>query len=433
MKHFTIILLLVSAGTVNAQTTVIPDPAFEQELINLGLDGAIDGQVLTANINTVTILDVGFKNISDLTGIEDFTALDTLICYSNQITSLNVTQNTTLSYLDCSINKLTNLDVTQNTFLSYLDCFFNQLTSLNVNQNSALTYLSCMDNDLINLDLSGATALTYLHCRGNQLTSLDVTQNTALDTLMCYSNQITNLDVTQNTALYRLSCLDNQLTNLDVTQNTALTSLSCRDNQITNLDVSQNIALTSLSCPINQLINLDVTQNTALTNLYCYQNQLTNLNVTQNPALIHLECQDNQLNCLNIKNGYNINFWSFAAYNNPNLTCIEVDDVVFSTTYMTNIDPQTSFSTNCPNPCLVGIDEHSLTNFSLYPNPTKEFVTIEMEGVKKQEYYLYSIIGELVESGTIASDNNTINVADLPANVYLLKIGNSTSKLIIAK
>ena len=55
-------------------------------------------------------------------------------------------------------------------------------------------------NQLTNLDITQNTALTWFDCANNQLTSLDVTQNTAL-TVGLLSNQLTSLDVTQNTAL----------------------------------------------------------------------------------------------------------------------------------------------------------------------------------------------------------------------------------------
>ena len=41
----------------------------------------------------------------------------------------------------------------------------------------------------------------------------------------------------------------------------------------------------------------------------------------------------------------------FYANNNPNLTCIEVDDVNYSTVNWIDIDSQTSFSTDCNNAC----------------------------------------------------------------------------------
>ena len=59
-----------------AQNTAIPDANFEQALIDLGYDVApINGLIPTANISSVTNLDVSGKSISNLTGIEAFTNL----------------------------------------------------------------------------------------------------------------------------------------------------------------------------------------------------------------------------------------------------------------------------------------------------------------------------------------------------------------------
>jgi len=82
-----------------AQTTYVPDNNFEQALIDLGYDNVLDDYVLTSNISSVQTLDVSGKNIADLTGIEDFTALISLNCKQNTLTSLNVTQNTLLKEL----------------------------------------------------------------------------------------------------------------------------------------------------------------------------------------------------------------------------------------------------------------------------------------------------------------------------------------------
>jgi Leucine-rich repeat (LRR) protein len=203
-------------------------------------------------------------------------------------------------------------------------------------------------------DLTGLeafTAIIQLGCYVNQLTSLDVSQNTALTELYCYDNQLTSLDVTQNTALGTLSCGVNQLTSLDLSQNTALAELSCYSNQLTSLDVSQNTALTELFCYLNQLTSLDVSQNTALTVLWCLYNQLTSLDVSQNTALTELSCYENLLMCLNISNGNNYNFAVMHAYDNPSLTCIEVDDASWSTANWSNfVDFLASFSENCNYP-----------------------------------------------------------------------------------
>ena len=208
MKKLLLILLclpMIGFG----QQTYVPDANFEQALINLGYDTILDGTVTTANINTVNSLNVTGQNISDLTGIEDFSALTTLYCSANQITNVDISQNISLTTLSFRSNQLTSLDVSQNTALTTLYCYSNQLTSI---------------------DLSSNIALEYLDCEGNQLTSLDVSQNTALTNLLCYDNQLTTLDLSQNTALTNLLCYNNQLTSLDLSNNLVLSVLSSYNN-----------------------------------------------------------------------------------------------------------------------------------------------------------------------------------------------------------
>ncbi len=67
-----------------SQNTYVPDDNFEQALINRGYDSLpLDDYVPTASIDTVTVLNIPYQNVYDLTGIEDFTALITLKCDNN--------------------------------------------------------------------------------------------------------------------------------------------------------------------------------------------------------------------------------------------------------------------------------------------------------------------------------------------------------------
>ncbi|WP_121667941.1 T9SS type A sorting domain-containing protein [Mesonia aquimarina] len=79
MKSYIIILSLLYSLTLIAQTTSIPDQQFEQILINEGIDsdGVINGQVVTSDIDTVLNLDL--DEVEDLTGLEDFIALESLV------------------------------------------------------------------------------------------------------------------------------------------------------------------------------------------------------------------------------------------------------------------------------------------------------------------------------------------------------------------
>ena len=70
--------------------TYVPNDNFEQALIDLGYDDVLDDYVVTDSINSVTVLNVSNDSISDLTGIEDFIALESLNCSYNQLTSLTL-------------------------------------------------------------------------------------------------------------------------------------------------------------------------------------------------------------------------------------------------------------------------------------------------------------------------------------------------------
>ena len=111
MKKLLLILLCVPLIGFG-QLTMIPDANFEQELINLGYDtGTLNGSVPTANIDTVTGLELGNLNISDLTGIEDFTDLIYLECEGNNLITLDLSHNPNLESLHCSFNKLSCLNL----------------------------------------------------------------------------------------------------------------------------------------------------------------------------------------------------------------------------------------------------------------------------------------------------------------------------------
>ena len=196
MKKLLLILLCFPLLTL-AQQTYVPDDNFEAYLEANGMGDGIanNDYVTTFNISGVSSLIMNNQNIADLTGIEDFTALNYLECTFNQLTSFDVSQNNSLTYLDCSGNNLTSLDVSSNTALTYLVCYSNQLTFLDISNNTALTLLSFSNNQIISLDLSNNTFLTDLYCEYNQLTSLDVSNNTVLIRLHCFFNQLECLNI----------------------------------------------------------------------------------------------------------------------------------------------------------------------------------------------------------------------------------------------
>ncbi len=253
----TLVALLLFIVEITAQTKVcVPDTSFRKALINHSptyniIQGNSD-TVVVPNINLIDTLIINNKQITNLQGIEKFTALQYLSCAFNQLTTLDVSNNLALTYLNCFYNtNLSILNVSNNTALQVLDCSNNKVTTLDVSANTALTHLDCASMNITTLDVSNNTALQTLYCSNNNISTLDVSTNTALQTLSCSNNNISTLDVSNNTALISLSCVNNNLTTLNLNRNTTLTYLKCFGNNLSILDISANTALTDVDCSLN--------------------------------------------------------------------------------------------------------------------------------------------------------------------------------------
>ncbi|AXG67857.1 internalin-J [Kordia sp. SMS9] len=393
----------VSTNTIPGQTYV-PDDNFEQTLIDLGYDTTLDNYVTTANINTITSLNVVGKNIASLTGLEDFTALQSLdfsinnvttvdltqnaqlrfllltgnslatinvsqnpllrglTVEENLLTTIDVTQNPLLESLNISKNLFTSIDVTQNAGLTNLDVGENSLSQINVTQNPVLAFLTLDKNNFSAVDVTNNPLLSSLSVEENSLTTIDITQNPVLLGAYFGYNQLTTIDVSQNLALETLVVTANsQISTIDVSVNAALKNLRINSTQISEVNVSNNLNLEGLSvsnCPIT---GVDLTANVALQNLGVVGSQLTTIDVSQNPAFVSLFCSNTStLTSVNIQNGNNTNVTTFFALNTPNLTCVQVDNVAYSAANWSNVDAGINFSANCGfpvnNTCVTAIN-----------------------------------------------------------------------------
>tara|TARA_R110002072_G_scaffold302060_1_gene483545 strand:- start:11056 stop:12543 length:1488 start_codon:yes stop_codon:yes gene_type:complete len=490
---FTLLLLLISVNCLS-QYTYIPDDNFEQRLIFLGYDsGPLDDYVPTANINSITSLNVSSQNISDLTGIEDFTSLITLWCHTNQLTSIDISSNTGLTELRIYSNQLASLDVSNNTALSYLDCNNNSLTNIDLSANTSLVQLRCHVNQLTNLDVSNNSALTELRCYNNLLLSLDArngnnvnfneftaTNNSGLTCInvddVSYSTaNWTSIDATaffsQNCASiltyvpddnfeqklidlgYDSGTLNNYVTTSNISTIASLdlsflnivdltgienfislTEFYCHNNLISSLDLSNNMALSRLYCYNNPLTNLNVSANIALTELYCHNNLLSTINLSSNTALTRLFCYNNLLTSLDIRNGNNTNILNvfFNTLNNPNLICISVDNEIYSTTSWENIDATTGFSVGCP----LSLGEIELEQISIYPNPvSSSFKIVNNNSFQFNNIIIYDTLGKIIfQSNNVIGD---IDVRHFLTGVYFVKVTSDmqsiTKKIIVNK
>ena len=149
-------------------------------------------QVPTNNINTLTTLDVSNSNISDLTGIEDFLAIETLNFNDNNVSTLDVSNNTALRILRLRNNSVSTIDVSANEDLFELLIENNGLTSLDLSTNVALSKLYAGGNYLTSVDLSNNSALSIIGLNVNNLTNLNIKNgnNTNITTFVIGDNPL---------------------------------------------------------------------------------------------------------------------------------------------------------------------------------------------------------------------------------------------------
>ena len=102
MKTLFLLITLIYTVNLNAQNVNIPDANFKAYLvgnIQINTNNDTEIQVNEASAFTGTILCIN-SNISNLTGIETFTNLSSLICRNNYLTSIDISHNPFLTYLD---------------------------------------------------------------------------------------------------------------------------------------------------------------------------------------------------------------------------------------------------------------------------------------------------------------------------------------------
>ncbi len=228
----------ISIGDDPDEAIYIPDANFKAVLVNntnLNTDG--DEKILESEARGYAgSIDGRTKSISDATGIEYFVNITSLDLGGNNLTAIDVSNNTKLADLRLNANNLQTLDVSFNTALSRLDAQENSLSTLDISKNTELLDLFVFENDLNSLDVSKNTKLRNLRLNGNNLQTLDVSKNTALTLLTLNDNQLTSIDVSNLFSLNFLWLQNNNLTKVNLKNGNNL--------QIMDLDLRGNDNLT---------------------------------------------------------------------------------------------------------------------------------------------------------------------------------------------
>lgn len=437
MKRSILIFLVLISGSMtklSAQTINFPDENFlEYLLLYTNIDDNKDGEIQVSEAEAYTGGLTITQKISNVTGIEYFKNITSLTFNKSPVSSLNITNNKLITQLFIDGSHISSLDLRSNGKLVNMDIKNNStLSQLTLGQHPQLQYASLMFNNIVSIDVTQCPILTNLFLASNNLSSIDVTKNPRLAELNLGANHLTSLDISKNTRLTYLHLGLNAIQQIDVSNNTLLDTFMIQGNPITSIDLSKLKFLRSFVMDSTGITAIDLTPHTMLQFFYASYSQLTEVNASKNNALIYVNAVENQkMKFINVKNGNNTNAIGFFSINSPNLKCIQVDDVAYSSSQqLWQKDATAVYATDCSN-ILANIEVKNIVKPSIYPNPTSDYVYLQNEA---KEIDVFNTAGQMV-----AGYRNTrmVDISHLPVGNYIIKImdsaGVTSSQKIIKK
>ena len=346
---------------IMAQTTAIPDPNFEQFLIDEGYDSnGLTGNILTSDAESVTRLLIFSRNdITDFTGLEAFVNLVELNLLDNQFTTLPLDKLTNLEDFRTRENPiLTTLDFSNNTALRILRIesnmlFSRPLTTLDLSNNMNLEVLYVENaSGMSNITLPVTSTLREINFERLALATIDlgpldgleffkIEYNTgALNILMpnvknvlqefaIVGINVSNFDIiSEYISLRVLRLIQTGISTLKLPSTDTFENLQINDHDFTSpisfanvpnlktlqisdaasapleIDIRNNPNLTNISLERNRMTAIDVTQNSKLVNLFVTINNLTTLDISNCVVLEKLSASGNQLNDVDLLQQY---------------------------------------------------------------------------------------------------------------------------------
>jgi hypothetical protein len=207
-----------------------------------------------------------------------------------------------------------------------------------------------------------------------------------LDDIKYYERKLTNAEVNE---LF----LENKIVNIpdvnfksDLLANNLINTNSDSEIQLIEaLNFTGAINVSNLN--IASLTGIEAFVN--ITGLNVSNNQINGLRLNANTALTSLDVSNNDISLFDLQNGNNTAIVSYNSLNNPNLTCVNVDDVNFSNTNWTNKDSQTNFSTSCAIPIFVDVNATGNNDGSSWANALTDF-TLALANNPEAEFWIKS-------------------------------------------
>ena len=202
---------------------------------------------------------------------------------------------------------------------------------------SSVTDLSINSYDINSFEglqsFSSLINFTLLNNFATTNNSIDFSGNSQLLKIdIVNAPNLAQIDVSLNLQLTHLQVLTQGtlFNSIDVSNNLDLVDLIIVDNAITNLDTQNNTQLAYLNVNSNPITELDVSHLNLLQTLATFGTLIEELNLSTNNNLVTLLADNGLLRRINLQNNSNALITYLDLRNNPNLTCILVDDTTFA-------------------------------------------------------------------------------------------------------
>ncbi len=285
------------------------------EMTEPKIDADGDGKITFEEASVVKELNLGFAEkpestvdcVTDITGLEYFTSLETLSLKFNSVSDIKPIEGiSTLKVLILGENPISSINLDKLGELTDLRLYGTNISEIDLSKTPKLeslylqrtkvskvdlTPLQSLDQALINkcsnlseLKASNLPSLTRLDAVEGNLTSFEISDCPSLRELHLNSNKLTSIKLNNLNMLMRLNVYDNKLTSIEVSNLPLLMFLFVFDNQLTSIDLSANVLLREFRAS---------------------NNPLTEVNLSTNANLVAIELENmSKMKTLNIKNGY---------------------------------------------------------------------------------------------------------------------------------
>lgn len=300
-------------NTVHFTDMVLSRRLLEMTEPKIDADG--DGKITFEEAAVVKELNLGFSEkpesskdcITDITGLEYFTSLETLNLKYNTVSDAKPIEGiSTLQVLILGENPISSINLDKLGELTDLRLYGTNISEIDLSKTPKLESLYLQRTKVSKVDLTSLQSLDQALINNcSNLSEIKASNLPSLTRLDAVKGNLTSFEISDCPSLTQLHLNSNKLTSIKLNNLAMLMLLNIYDNQLTSIDVSNLPFLMRLFVYDNQLTSIDLSANVMLREFRASNNPLTEVNLSTNASLVSLELENmSKMKTLNIKNGY---------------------------------------------------------------------------------------------------------------------------------